>query len=180
MAYIQTIPNVYLPCKHPPCSMGTAMVMSTTTEMADMHLIFSASDGNGWEATCLYTDSFQGTVSCVIPHLQLLTSGCMWLVQWGPCSMPESECLILWIWNQGPAPRHTQSPDFRSLNCFLWSHLKSNVYKTAAKHEDLQTQNEAACDRIWNTPGIFDRMRQSLSHNQLYTEVEEWQFQKLL
>ena len=56
-----------------------------------------------------------------------------------------------------------RSPDLNPLDYFLWGHLKSLVYTTLVENEnDLRNQIVASYETIRNTPGIFERVRQSL------------------
>ncbi|KYN14888.1 hypothetical protein ALC57_12900 [Trachymyrmex cornetzi] len=55
------------------------------------------------------------------------------------------------------------SPDLNPLDYFLWGHLKSLVYTIPIENEnDLRNRIVASCEAIRNTPGIFERARQSL------------------
>ena len=40
----------------------------------------------------------------------------------------DSEFGDNWIWSGGPTARPPRSPDLTSLDFFLWSHVKSEVY----------------------------------------------------
>ena len=54
-------------------------------------------------------------------------------------------------------------PDLNPLDYFLWGHLKSLVYIIPIENEnDLRNRIVASCEAIRNTPGIFERVRQSL------------------
>ena len=54
-------------------------------------------------------------------------------------------------------------PDLNPLDYFLWGHLKSLVYIIPIENEnDLRNRIVASCEAIRNTPGIFERVHQSL------------------
>jgi hypothetical protein len=63
--------------------------------------------------------------------------------------------------NQPWPPR---CPDLNPLDFFLWGHLKSLIYTAAPiqNQEDLRNRIVAGCETIRNTPGIFERVRQSM------------------
>ncbi|KYN29267.1 hypothetical protein ALC57_01390, partial [Trachymyrmex cornetzi] len=67
------------------------------------------------------------------------------------------------IGRAGTQPWPLRSPDLNPLDYFLWGHLKSLVYTTPIENEnDLRNRIVASCEAIRNTPGIFERVRQSL------------------
>ena len=56
-----------------------------------------------------------------------------------------------------------RSPDLNPLDFFLWEHLKSLVYTTPIENlHDLRNRIVASRETIRNTPGIFERVRQSM------------------
>lgn len=68
-----------------------------------------------------------------------------------------------WIGRGGPQLWPARSPDLNPLDFFLWGYLKSLVYTTPIENlEDLQNRILRGCDIIRNTPGIFERVRQSM------------------
>ncbi|KYN32920.1 hypothetical protein ALC56_12736, partial [Trachymyrmex septentrionalis] len=57
----------------------------------------------------------------------------------------------------------SRSPDLNPLDYFLWRHLKSLVCTTPIENEnDLRNRIVVSCEAIRNTPGIFERVPQSL------------------
>ena len=65
-----------------------------------------------------------------------------------------------WIGRRGPIASPVCSPDLNPLNFYLWGHLKTIVYDTSvATVEILQNSIIVACEKIRNTPGIFERLR---------------------
>ena len=57
----------------------------------------------------------------------------------------------------------SRSPDLNPLDYFLGGHLKSLVYTTPIENEnDLRNRIVVSCEAIRNTPGIFERVPQSL------------------
>lgn len=70
-----------------------------------------------------------------------------------------------WIGRGGPHPWPARSPELNCLDFFLWGHLKSLVYTTPIQNvQELRERIVAACDEIRNTPGIFQRVRESMHH----------------
>lgn len=68
-----------------------------------------------------------------------------------------------WIGRGGAQAWSPRSPDLNILDFFLWGHLKSLVYTTPVETvEELRNRIMASCNTIRNTPGIFERVRQSL------------------
>lgn len=69
-----------------------------------------------------------------------------------------------WIGRAGPIAWPARSPDLNPLDFFVWGHLKSMVYSTPVQDiEDLRQRVENGCQIIRNTPGIFERVRQSMT-----------------
>lgn len=87
-----------------------------------------------------------------------------------------------WIGRAGPQSWPPRSPDLNPLDFFLWGHLKALVYKTPVNTEEELTQRiRNSCDQIRHTPGIFQRVRQSmLRRANVCIEVEGGHFQQLL
>ena len=68
-----------------------------------------------------------------------------------------------WIGRIGPIAWPARSPDLNPIVSHLWGRLKAIVYDTSvATVEVLLNRIIAACEKIRNTPGIFERRRQSL------------------
>lgn len=68
-----------------------------------------------------------------------------------------------WIGRRGPQPWPPRSPDLNSLDYFLWGHLKTLVYLTPIQNEqELRNRIIDSCRTIQNTPGIFQRVRESM------------------
>jgi hypothetical protein len=68
-----------------------------------------------------------------------------------------------WIGRAGPIAWPPRSPDMTPLDFYLWGHVKSLVYETPIESEqDLIGRIVEAFARISETPGVFDRVRQSL------------------
>ena len=69
----------------------------------------------------------------------------------------------------GPVPWPARSPDLNPLDLFLWGHLKTLVYATTEDHvDDLLPLIGDGCNTIRTTPGLLERVRQSmLLHFQL-------------
>ncbi|XP_026681439.1 uncharacterized protein LOC103512048 [Diaphorina citri] len=67
-----------------------------------------------------------------------------------------------WIGRGGPHPWPARSPEFNPLDFFLWGYVKSLVYRTPVPdRETLRIRIIEAFNTIRNTPGIFQRVRQS-------------------
>lgn len=68
-----------------------------------------------------------------------------------------------WIGRGGPREWPPRSPDLNSLDFFLWGHLKTLVYSTPVQSvEELKNRITNSCEQIRNTPGIFQRVRESM------------------
>lgn len=68
-----------------------------------------------------------------------------------------------WIGRGGPVPWPPRSPDLSSLDFFLWGALKAIVYHDPVESEmDLVARLVCAAATIKETPGVFDRVRQSM------------------
>lgn len=87
-----------------------------------------------------------------------------------------------WIGRAGPQAWPPRSPDLNPLDYFLWGHLKSLVYKTPVQNEqDLRNRIFESCAIINQTPGIFERVRQSMLRRiNACAEVGGGHFQQLL
>lgn len=87
-----------------------------------------------------------------------------------------------WIGRAGPQSWPPRSPDLNPLDFFVWGHLKSLVYKTAViNEEELRQRIRDSCDQIRHTPGIFQRVRQSMLRRvNSCIEVGGGHFQQLL
>ena len=68
-----------------------------------------------------------------------------------------------WIGRGGPIPWPPRSPDLNPLDFYLWGHLKALVYRTPIQDvQSLRARIMAGCETIRNTPGIFQRIRDSI------------------
>lgn len=68
-----------------------------------------------------------------------------------------------WIGRGGPQFWPPRSPDLNSLDFYLWGHLKTLVYHTPIMTlEELRNRIIDGCETIRNTPGIFERVRNSM------------------
>lgn len=87
-----------------------------------------------------------------------------------------------WIGRAGPQPWPPRSPDLNPIDFFLWGHLKSLVYITPVLNEgDLRIRIHQSCEIIRNSPGIFERVRQSMvRRTNACVEVGGGHFQQLL
>ena len=64
-----------------------------------------------------------------------------------------------WIGRRGPIAWPARSPDLNPLNFYLWGHLKTIVYDIpVATVEVLRNRIITACEKIRNSPGIFERL----------------------
>lgn len=67
-----------------------------------------------------------------------------------------------WIGRGGPHAWPARSPDLNPMDFYLWGHLKSTVYSVPITDEQQLWQRIVeGCNQIRNTPGIFQRIRQS-------------------
>ena len=82
----------------------------------------------------------------------------------------------------GPVPWPARSPDLNPLGFFLWGHLKTLVYATPEEHvDDLLPRIGDGCNTIRTTPGLLERMRQSMLRRcQLCLQEGGHQFEALL
>ncbi|GFW41503.1 uncharacterized protein TNCV_465911 [Trichonephila clavipes] len=68
-----------------------------------------------------------------------------------------------WIGLDGPVDWLPSSPDLNPLDFFFWCHLKSLVYETPViTVVNLKARIDVASADIANTPGLFERVRQSI------------------
>lgn len=68
-----------------------------------------------------------------------------------------------WIGRGGTESWPARSPDLNSLDYFLWGHLKTLVYSQPIQtEEELRNRIIVSCEAIRNTPGIFQRVRESM------------------
>lgn len=57
-----------------------------------------------------------------------------------------------------------RSPDLNPLDFFLWGHLKSSVYAIPVNTiDELRVRITDAFQQVRNNPGIFERVRGSMS-----------------
>jgi hypothetical protein len=69
-----------------------------------------------------------------------------------------------WIGRGGPTPWPPRSPDLNPIDFYVWGHLKSLVYeRPIATRDELRARIFDACHTIKNTPGIFERVRESMT-----------------
>lgn len=69
-----------------------------------------------------------------------------------------------WIGRGGPHAWPARSPDLNPLDFFVWGYLKSLVYATPVENlDDLRNRIIAGCNSIRNDPGVFERVRQSMT-----------------
>lgn len=69
-----------------------------------------------------------------------------------------------WIGRGGPVSWPPRSPDLNPIDFFLWGTLKSLVYERPVNtRADLLQRIIEASHKIRNIPGIFERVRQSMS-----------------
>ena len=87
-----------------------------------------------------------------------------------------------WIGRGGPQAWSPRSPDLNMLDYFLWGHLKSLVYTTPVNTvEELRDRIVESCNTIRNTPGIFQRVRESLNRRlEACVNVDGGHFQQFL
>ena len=68
-----------------------------------------------------------------------------------------------WIGRGGPILWPPRSPDLNPLDYYLWGHLKALVYRTPIQDvQSLPARIMAGCKTIRNTPGILQRIRDSI------------------
>ena len=68
-----------------------------------------------------------------------------------------------WIGCGGPVHWPSRSPDLSSLDFFLWGALKAIVYQDPVTSEmELVARLSCAAAKIKETPGVFNRVRQSM------------------
>lgn len=68
-----------------------------------------------------------------------------------------------WIGRGGPVPWPARSPDLNPIDFFLWGHLKSIVYASPVQSvEELRDRIVNGFNTIRQTPGIFQRVRESM------------------
>lgn len=87
-----------------------------------------------------------------------------------------------WIGRGGPVAWPARSPDLSSIDFFLWGHLKALVYETPIdSDEDLIARLSIAAATVRETPGIFEKVRQSLTKRyQACIDVGGKTFEQLL
>nr|XP_015922443.2 uncharacterized protein LOC107450974 [Parasteatoda tepidariorum] len=72
-------------------------------------------------------------------------------------------CPNRWIGRGGPVPWQPRSPDLTPLDFYLWGHMKSIVYETPVTSDmDLIARIAEAAVRVRDTPGQFERVRESM------------------
>ena len=84
-----------------------------------------------------------------------------------------------WIDRRGP-------PDLNPQDAYLWGHLKVLVYRTPIQDlQSLRARIMAGCETIRNTPGIFQRIRDSIRRRvdaciNAFNNADGWYFEHLL
>ncbi|KAJ4448741.1 hypothetical protein ANN_00132 [Periplaneta americana] len=69
-----------------------------------------------------------------------------------------------WIGRGGPIAWPPRSPDLNPLDFYLWGHLKLLVYSSPVPDlESLRNRIVACSEDIRNTPGVWDRVRRTVS-----------------
>ena len=69
---------------------------------------------------------------------------------------------LRWLGRGGPVEWPARSPDLNPCDFFLWGHLKDLVYQTEVPDvEELRRRIIHGCQTIRETPGIFQRVRES-------------------
>lgn len=70
-----------------------------------------------------------------------------------------------WIARGGPVAWPARSPDLNPLDFFVWGYLKSLVYQTPVENvAELRERIVNGCNVIRQIPGVFERVRVSLSN----------------
>ena len=87
-----------------------------------------------------------------------------------------------WIGRGGPILWPPRSPDLTPLDFYYWGHLKNMIYQTPVESEvELIGRLVDAAARITETPGVFERVRHSLSRRlQACIEANGQNFEHLL
>jgi hypothetical protein len=68
-----------------------------------------------------------------------------------------------WIGRGGPTAWLPRLSDLKSLDFYLWGHLKSLVHAAPVDNKEaLHHRIVDVCQTIRNYPGIFERMRRSM------------------
>ena len=68
-----------------------------------------------------------------------------------------------WMVHLGPVPWPARSPDLNPLDFFLWGYLETLVYATPVDHvDDLLARIVDGCNTIRTTPGLLERVRESM------------------
>lgn len=118
-----------------------------------------------------YTNFLQEQLPIVLENVPLAIRPRMWFMHDGaPAHFSITARQYLddvypnrWIGRAGPQPWPPRSPDLNPLDFCIWGHLKSLVYTTPIECvNDLRNRIIAGCETIQNTPGIFQRLRQSM------------------
>lgn len=118
-----------------------------------------------------YRQFLEETLPQLLENIPLQTRQNMWFMHDGApahFSLTVREHLNAtfgqqWIGRGGPQLWPPRSPDLNPLDYFFWGHLKSLVYATpAVDEEDLRNRILINVNFIRNTPGILERVRQSM------------------
>lgn len=120
-----------------------------------------------------YTDFLQHHLPILLEDVPLNVRANMWFMHDGApahFSVVARQHLDItypnrWIGRAGPQNWPARSPDMNPLDFYLWGHLKTLVYKTPVLDvNDLRNRIIDNCNVIRNTPGIFERVRQSMTN----------------
>lgn len=120
-----------------------------------------------------YTDFLRHHLPILLDEVPLLVRASMWFMHDGApahFSVVARQHLDIaypnrWIGRAGPQNWPARSPDMNPIDFYLWGHLKALVYKTPVIDvNDLRNRIIDNCNVIRNTPGIFERARQSMTN----------------
>ena len=129
------------------------------------HILTRTLNGN------IYTEFLEIVLPDLLENVPLATRKFMWFMHDGaPPHYSLTARKVLdnnyrrrWIGRSGPIAWPPRSPDLNMCDFFLWGHLKSLVYSTPINSEDdLLERIVSSCERIRNTPGIFQHVRDSM------------------
>ena len=97
------------------------------------------------------------------------TNNNMFPAWWSTCALESSGKATangyIWWWmgHLGPVSWPARSPYLNPLYYFLWGHLTTLVYATPLDHvDDLLPRIVDGCNTIRTTPGLLERVRQSM------------------
>lgn len=119
----------------------------------------------------VYTTFLQDNLPILLEDVSLVARAQMWFMHDGaPAHYARCTRAFLndmypdkWIGRGGPRAWPPRSPDLTPLDFYLWGHLKNRVYTTQVNtRQELWRRVQEACREVRNTPGVFERVRQSL------------------